>query len=163
MSISKFAVAAALSAALLGSFASAARAADEVNAAPGLSAAGAPVALHGYDAVAYFTEGKPVVGSDSLVQIHEGAAYRFSSKVNLDAFKQSPGRYAPQYGGFCAYGVAVGKKFDGDPRLWKIADGKLYLNLNDEIYRTFLKDVDGNVRKANGNWTKIEHTAVKDL
>jgi len=97
------------------------------------------------------------------VYVHEGAAYRFSNQAHLDAFKQNPDRYAPQYGGFCAYGVAVGKKFDGDPRLWKIADGKLYLNLNEKIYRTFLEDVNGNVRKADGNWTKIEHTAVKDL
>lgn len=163
MSVSKLAFVATLATALLGSLVSTAHAADEVNAAPGLSAAGAPVALHGYDAVAYFTEGKPEIGSDTLVYVHEGAAYRFSSQAHLDAFKQNPGRYAPQYGGFCAYGVAVGKKFDGDPRLWKIADGKLYLNLNEKIYRTFLEDVNGNVRKADSNWTKIEHAAVKDL
>ena len=59
--------------------------------------------------------------------------------------------------------MAVGKKFDGDPHLWKIEGGKLYLNLNEEIYQTFLKDVDGNIEKADGNWTSIEHTAAQEL
>lgn len=162
MQFSKFIAAAVLSTALLAPV-GAANAADEVNAVPGLSSAGAPLALHGYDAVAYFTAGKPVIGSDKLVHIHQGAAYRFASQSHLDAFKANPARYAPQYGGFCAFGVSVGKKFDGDPRLWKIEDGKLYLNLNQEIYQTFLEDLDGNIRKAETNWAKIEHTAVKDL
>ena len=69
----------------------------------------------------------------------------------------------PAYGGFCAFGVSVGKKFDGDPNLWKIEDGKLYLNLNEEIYATFLKDLDSNIEKAEKNWTKIEHTAATAL
>ena len=98
-----------------------------------------------------------------MVHVHEGAAYRFASQAHLDAFKQDPDRYVPQYGGFCAFGVSVGKKFDGDPRLWKIDGGKLYLNLNEEIYETFLEDVDGNVRKADNTWPEIEHTAARDL
>ena len=138
-------------------------AADEVNAVPGLSIAGAPLALHGYDPVAYFTDGGPRRGSDEWVHVHEGAAYRFASEANLAAFEADPERYAPQYGGFCAYGVAVGKKFDGDPLLWKVEDGKLYLNLNEEIYQTFLEDLDGNIDKADGNWPEIEHTAAADL
>lgn len=142
---------------------SAAHAADEINAVPGLSIAGAPLALHGYDPVAYFTEGRPVRGSDSLVEVHDGVAYRFSSEAHQDAFAADPDRYVPQYGGFCAYGVAVGKKFDGDPHLWLVEDGKLYLNLNEEIYATFLEDVDGNIDKADGNWVEIEHVAARDL
>jgi hypothetical protein len=138
-------------------------AADEVNAVPGLSIAGAPLALHGYDPVAYFSDGGPRRGSDALTQVHEGVAYRFASEANLEAFQADPDRYAPQYGGFCAYGVAVGKKFDGDPLLWKIEDGKLYLNLNEEIYQAFLEDLDGNIDKADGNWPEIEHTAATDL
>ena len=162
MTISKLVMAGLVSTALLGALAPA-QAADEINVVPGFSIAGAPVALHGYDPVAYFTEAQPVRGSDALVHVHEGAAYRFSSQANLDAFKQDPDRYAPQYGGFCAYGVAVGKKFDGDPHLWKIEGGKLYLNLNREIYETFLEDVDGNIRKADHKWPGIEHTAARDL
>ena len=162
MTISKFMKAAFLSTALL-TAAAPAFAADEVNVVPGLSIAGAPLAMHGYDPVAYFTQGKPARGSDKLTHVHEGAAYRFSSEAHLAAFKKNPGKYVPQYGGFCAYGVSVGKKFDGDPMLWKIEGGKLYLNLNEEIYRTFLKDIDGNIDKADDNWTDIEHTAVRDL
>ena len=158
----KLATAALVSAALIGATATA-QAADELNVVPGLSIAGAPLALHGYDPVAYFTAGKPVRGTDALVHVHDGAAYRFSHPAHLDAFKRDPDRYMPQYGGFCAYGVSVGKKFDGDPNLWKIEDGKLYLNLNEEIYATFLQDVDGNIEKADGNWPKIVHTAARDL
>ena len=162
MTISKHIAAALVSTALLGA-AIPAQAADEINVVPGLSIAGAPLALHGYDPVAYFTQGKPVRGTDKLVHVHEGAAYRFSSQAHLDSFKKNPDRYVPQYGGFCAFGVSVGKKFDGDPQLWKIEDGKLYLNLNQEIYETFLEDVDGNIEKADGNWPEIEHVAALDL
>lgn len=162
MTLSKLVPAILVSTALLGA-AVPAHAADELNVVPGLSIAGAPLALHGYDPVAYFTDGGPARGSDKLVHVHDGAAYRFSSQAHLDAFKQDPDRYLPQYGGFCAFGVSVGKKFDGDPNLWKIEDGKLYLNLNEEIYETFLSDLDGNIRKANGNWPEIEHKAALDL
>ena len=162
MTISKLAMATAVSAALLGATLPA-QAADELNVVPGFSIAGAPLALHGYDPVAYFTQGRPARGSDALVHVHEGAAYRFSNQAHLDRFKQDPELFLPQYGGFCAYGVSVGKKFDGDPRLWKIEDGKLYLNLNEEIYATFLEDIDGNVEKADRNWGEIEHTAARDL
>ena len=162
MKISKLVMATAVAATLLGALGPA-QAADELNVVPGLSIAGAPLALHGYDPVAYFTQGKPVRGSDALAHVHEGAAYRFSSQAHLDRFKQDPELFLPQYGGFCAYGVSVGKKFDGDPRFWKIEDGKLYLNLNEEIYATFLEDVDGNIEKADDNWGEIEHTAARDL
>ena len=162
MKISKLVTAAVLSTALLGAVAPA-QAADEINVVPGLSIAGAPLALHGYDPVAYFTEGGPRRGSDQFVHVHDGAAYRFSSEAHLEAFAADPARYLPAYGGFCAFGVSVGKKFDGDPNLWKIEDGKLYLNLNEQIYATFLEDVDGNVEKADGNWPEIEHTAARDL
>ena len=161
--LTKLATAAVVSTALLGATMMPAQAADEVNVLPGLSIVGAPLALHGYDAVAYFTEGQPVRGSDSLVHVHEGAAYRFSSEANLSAFEADPDRYAPQYGGFCAFGVSVGKKFDGDPHLWKIEDDRLYLNLNEEIYETFLEDIDGNISKADSNWPDIEHVAASDL
>ena len=162
MMISKLMTAALVSTALLAT-AVPANAADELNVVPGLSIAGAPVALHGYDPVAYFTQGEPTRGSDALVHVHEGAAYRFSTQAHLDAFKADPARYAPAYGGFCAYGVSVGKKFDGDPTLWKIEDGQLYLNLNEEIYALFLEDLDDNIEKADDNWQDIEHIAARDL
>ena len=162
MMISKLMKAALLSTALLATTVSA-HAADELNVVPGLSIAGAPVALHGFDPVAYFTEGAPMRGSDALVHVHDGAAYRFASQAHLDAFKADPARYVPAYGGFCAYGVSVGKKFDGDPTLWKIEDGQLYLNLNEEIYALFLEDIDDNIEKADDRWDDIEHVAARDL
>ncbi|TJY59058.1 YHS domain-containing protein [Sinimarinibacterium sp. CAU 1509] len=139
------------------------QAADEHNVSLGYSAAGAPLAVHGYDPVSYFTDGKPMRGSDELTVVHDGAAYRFASAEHRDLFKANPARYAPQFGGYCAYGVSVGKKFDGDPMLWTIRDERLYLNLNPEIVAAFNKDVPGNIKKAEGKWQKIEHSAVKDL
>ncbi|WP_282605835.1 YHS domain-containing (seleno)protein [Pelagibius sp. Alg239-R121] len=162
MNASKFIMTALVSTALLGG-AVQVHAADELNVVPGLSIAGAPLALHGYDPVAYFTQGKPARGSDKLVHVYQGAAYRFSKQEHLESFKKNPARYTPQFGGFCAYGVSVGKKFDGDPQLWKIENDKLYVNLNEEIYETFLEDLDDNIDKAVSNWTDIEHTAAKDL
>ncbi len=160
--LAKLAAAAAVSTALLGTMAPV-QAADEINAGPGLSIVGAPLALHGYDPVAYFTDGAPTLGTDTYVSVHDGAAYRFASQDHLDRFEADPERYVPAYGGFCAYGVAVGAKFDGDPRLWRIEDGQLYLNLNQEIYETFLEDVPGYIEDADENWQEIEHVAVADL
>lgn len=136
---------------------------DEVNVARGLSAAGAPLAMHGYDPVAYFTDAAPVLGSDSITVVHEGAAYRFASAKHAEMFKASPARYAPQFGGYCAFGASVGKKFDGDPRYWTVRNDKLYLNLNADIQEKFSKDVAGAIKKAEQNWTRIEHKAVASL
>ena len=162
MILTKLAMAGLFSAALIGA-ALPAQAADEVNVVPGLSITGAPLAMHGYDPVAYFTQDRPMRGLDAFAHVHEGVAYRFTSEAHLEAFKADPERYLPQYGGFCAFGVSVGKKFDGDPHLWKVEDGKLYLNVNEQVYASFLKDVDGTVKKADNNWLDIEHTAAKDL
>ena len=69
----------------------------------------------------------------------------------------------PQYGGYCAYGVSVGAKFDGDPHLWKVVDGKLYLNLNEGVQKIWAKDVPGNIEKADRNWRQIARKAPKEL
>lgn len=141
----------------------AAHAANEVNVTAGLTAAGAPLALHGYDPVAFFTNRAPQEGSAKFAAVHDRATYYFASQQNLDTFRKSPARYAPAFGGFCAYGVAVGKKFDGDPRFWTISDGRLYLNLNQEIADKFAEDVPGNIAKAEQSWHEIEHRPVGDL
>lgn len=138
-------------------------AADEVNASAGLTAEGSPLALHGYDPVAYFSEGAPRAGSADIVHEHEGATYYFASERNRDAFAKEPARYAPAYGGFCAYGVSVGKKFDGNPLFWKISGGRLYLNLNREIAGQFQKDVAGSIAKADTQWPRIRSTPVDAL
>jgi hypothetical protein len=77
---------------------------------------------------------------------------------SLQAFKAHPERYVPQYGGFCAFGVSVGAKFDGDPQLWKIVDGKLYLNLNPDIQEQWEKDIPSHIGKADKHWPAIKDT-----
>jgi YHS domain-containing protein len=107
----------------------------------------------GYDVVAYFAEGKAVQGSDRYVGEYGGVKWQFASAANLEMFKRSPTQYAPQYGGYCAWGASVGKLFDVDPvNGWKIVDGKLYLNFNGDINATFSKDAQNFISKANQNW-----------
>lgn len=110
----------------------------------------------GYDVVSYFTVGKPVAGSDRFTAEHGGVRWQFSTAENLAAFKSDPAKYAPQYGGFCAWGASVGKLFDVDPvNGWKIVDGKLYLNFNGDINATFSKDPASFIAKANQNWPAL--------
>lgn len=149
---------------LLTSFAATpAFAAAETNVSSGLTAKGPGLAVHGYDVVAYFTDGRPTPGTAVHSTVHRDATYRFASADHLAAFEANPERYLPRYGGYCAYGVSVGAKFDGDPQLWRIVGGKLYLNLNEEIQRTWEKDVPGNVEKADRNWRKIAHRSPDEL
>jgi hypothetical protein len=140
-----------------------AQAADELNVSKGATLAGPGLAAHGYDVVAFFTDGKPEIGSDKFALAHAGGTYRFVSQAHLDTFKADPARYEPAYGGFCAYGVALGKKFDGDPRYWKIVNGTLYLNLNGDIQAEWSKNVQGNLTKADANWRRILATPVAAL
>lgn len=153
----------ALATALYGGAVPVAFASDEVNTVPGLTVSGAPLALHGYDPVAYFKDGKPVVGDGRISAAHNGAAYYFANEENRTAFKAAPDKYVPQFGGYCAYGVSVGKKFDGNPHIWKIVDGKLYLNLNQQIAEAFEKDVPGTIKKAETSWTNIKSKAPGSL
>jgi YHS domain-containing protein len=134
-----------------------------VNVSSGATMAGAPLALHGYDAVAYFTSKKPMRGMAKFQTTHDGATYRFANQANLDAFEKDPNKYAPRYGGYCAYGASLGKKFDGDPTVWKVVEGKLYLNLNPDIQTNWEKDVPGNIRKADGQWPKIRSKAASEI
>lgn len=136
---------------------------DEVNVTASLTAASKPLALHGFDPVAYFSVGAATRGSAKFTATHEGAAYRFASAANKAAFERSPTRYLPQFGGFCAFGVSVGKKFDGDPRIFEIVDDKLYLNLNPEIQSLWRKDTPGTIAKARAKWPGIRGTAARKL
>ena len=130
---------------------------------PSVSAAKAPVftglvkgvGAGGYDTVAYFTAGKPVKGSAKYTHRYKGATWRFSSQKNLDMFKAAPARYAPQFGGYCAYAVSNGYTAKGDPKAWTIASGKLYLNYNRSVRTTWAKDIPGNVKKGKANWPKV--------
>jgi YHS domain-containing protein len=110
----------------------------------------------GYDVVSYFTVGKPVQGSEHFTTEYGGVKWQFSSAENLAMFKSDPAKYAPQYGGFCSWGVSVGKLFDVDPvNGWKMVDSKLYLNFNGDINATFSKDPLGFITKANRNWPSL--------
>ena len=140
-----------------------AMAADEANVTPGLTYSGAPLGLHGADPVSLIDHGENTEGSAAYVAAHDGVAYYFASEKNMKAFKANPARYMPQYGGFCAFGVSVGKKFYGDPSFAAVMDDKLYVFLNEDVYKAYLKDQAGTVAKAEANWGKIKHTAATDL
>jgi YHS domain-containing protein len=113
------------------------------------------VAVSGYDPVAYFTVGKPVRGSREFTAIHKGATFRFASAANRDRFLASPDRYAPQYGGYCAWAVSKGYTASADPAVWKIVNGRLYLNYNAEVGHTWASDIPGNIARADANWPSV--------
>lgn len=121
------------------------------------------VAVKGHDVVAYFSVGNPTAGKAEFSAKHEGAVYHFSSAANRDAFKANPAKYAPQFGGFCAMGVALDKKLDGDPTAWKIVGDKLYLNVNKDVQKKWSEDIPGNLVKAGASWPLIKGKAPKDL
>lgn len=109
-------------------------------------------AIKGYDPVAYFTDKKPVKGSKEFTYVWKGALWHFASQKNLDAFKENPEKYAPQYGGYCAYGLAKGKRYKIEPEAWDIVDGKLYLNYDLGVQRTWREDRENYIAQANKNW-----------
>ena len=113
------------------------------------------VAIRGYDPVAYFTDGRPVKGSREFEHVWMGAEWHFSSAGHRDLFIRDPEKYAPKYGGYCAYAVSRGSTADIDPEAWSIVDGKLYLNLSRKIRDRWNKDIPGNIRKADENWPGI--------
>ena len=109
-------------------------------------------AISGYDPVAFFTDSKPVNGSPFITAEHQGATYFFASEEHKKLFTANPDKYAPQFGGFCAFGVGLDKLFPVDINTWQVRDGKLYLNLNGDILKKFNADFEGNVAKADKNW-----------
>ncbi len=121
------------------------------------------VILAGHDAVAYFTKNAAIEGKANFTAVHNDAIYRFSSAANRDTFKANPDKYAPQYGGFCAYGAALGKKFDIDGKAFEVVDGKLYVNKNLDVYETWVEDKADNIDQADKQWTSIENVAADDL
>lgn len=112
-------------------------------------------ALKGYDAVGYFTEGKPVKGDKSFSYEWNGATWLFANNANLATFKANPEDYAPQYGGYCAWAVSQGYTASGDPTVWKIVDRKLYVNYNDEVGLTWSADPASFIKLADANWPTV--------
>ena len=138
-------------------------AADEITVSNGISAAGAPLAAHGVDLVALVQDGNPVEGFATHSATYDGASYYFTTSENRETFEANPAAYLPQHGGFCSFGVTVGKKFDGDPDQYLVADGKLYLFLNAATRASFLEDVTGTAKTADDQWSNIKSIAVGEL
>ena len=113
-------------------------------------------AVNGYDVVAYFKENKSVQGRKAFLYQWHDANWLFSSKENLETFSHDPEKYAPQFGGYCAYGVSEGHKASTYPDAFTIVDNKLYLNYNKDVLQLWRKDISGRIKKGEENWTKVK-------
>ena len=113
------------------------------------------VAIKGYDPVAYFTVGKPTKGDSDFSFDWNGAEWRFATAANRDLFKADPVKYAPQYGGYCAWAVSRGYTAGIDPDAWKIVNQRLYLNYSLKVQAQWSEDIPGNIAKAEENWPKL--------
>lgn len=113
-------------------------------------------AIKGYDPVAYYTAGKALKGSGSFTFRWNDMIWHFSSAENRDLFAASPDKYAPQYDGYCAWAMTEARKAVTDPEVWKIVDGKLYLNCSEAAYEKWIKDIPGNIKKADTKWLKYK-------
>lgn len=110
------------------------------------------LAIRGYDPVAYFTAGRPMRGSANFTHMWNGSTWRFASAANRDRFAAEPERYAPAYGGFCAFAVSEGYTAPIDPNAWRIVDGRLFLNYDRAIQRRWEQDIPGRISRADTNW-----------
>jgi YHS domain-containing protein len=113
------------------------------------------LALNGYDAVAYVTDGKPVKGVAHLTTTWSGVVWRFATAEHRDVFHRNPERYAPQFGGYCAWAVAHGYTADGDPEVWTIVDGRLYLNYSKRVQRKWQANIPEYIQQAQANWPVV--------
>lgn len=128
-------------------------------------------AASGYDVVAYFdlkqspvgrSQPAAVQGEKNLTFEYNGAKFAFSSQKNLKKFKANPAKYAPQYDGHCAYGVAQGGKVPANPNLWRIVDGKLYLNITETVESFWEENIPGNLKLSKRNWVSLENQAASN-
>lgn len=113
-------------------------------------------AIRGYDPVAYHVEGKPVRGKPDITFMWQDAEWHFATTENRDTFAANPEKYAPRYGGFCAFGTSRGYKVSTQPEAFSIIDGALYLNYNVEVQKTWNKDRPGYIKKADANWATLK-------
>lgn len=132
-------------------------------AGPEVNVTSTDLALRGVDPVSYFTEGKPMEGNFGITVVHEGAVYRFASEANKMAFEKDPAKYVPQFGGYCAFAAAMGKKFDGDPNVWKVVDNKLYLNVAPAVAEKWNADQANLIKQANEVWPTIAKTPFSEI
>jgi YHS domain-containing protein len=115
------------------------------------------VAINGYDAVAYFTKSQPVKGDKKFLLVWNNATWYFASQEDLNLFQASPEKYAPQYGGYCAYGLSENHKAPTKPEAWSIVNGKLYLNYNLDIKQDWQKNTGERIKKADAYWPAIKN------
>lgn len=113
------------------------------------------VAISGTDPVAYFTDKKPVAGKAGITHDWNGATWQFASESNRDRFANDPERYAPRFGGYCAYAASLGYLAPTQPEAWTVFEDRLYLNANLRARELWLKDVPGNIAKGEANWPGI--------
>lgn len=114
------------------------------------------VAIEGYDPVAYFTDRKAVKGSPELASEYEGSTFYFASAAHREAFASNPEQFAPQYGDYCAYGMAKGYKAAIDPAAFTVVDDKLYLNYSESVRAQWLSHIPGHIRKVDLNWPEVK-------
>jgi len=154
----------ALALALVAGFATAALAGEQFVDETGF-------AVSGFDVVSYFDlaqsgigqpQQSPLPGDASITAEYNGAVFAFSSEANLERFLAAPASFAPQYDGHCAYGVAQGGKVPGNPTLWRIVDGKLYLNITRNVVGFWEADIPGSLSSAESNWSALEPQAASD-
>lgn len=116
------------------------------------------VAIGGYDAVAYMNEQQAAKGNAQFAAVFKGSTFHFKNAANRDAFQLNPDKYAPRYGGYCAFGVSRGYKAVTSPDAFSIVDGRLYLNYNGEVKAMWGKDMPGYIGKADAQWSSVEKT-----
>ena len=120
------------------------------------------LALRGYDPVSYFTTNKPQPGVAAHAHTYKGSTFHFATEENRKLFAADPGKYAPQFGGFCAFGASRGYKVSTQPDAFAVVNGKLYLNYNTDIRKQWQSDVPGNIAKAEATWPEVSKTPQKD-
>jgi YHS domain-containing protein len=120
------------------------------------------VALHGYDPVAYFVAAEPQKGQAQYSYEYKGSKFYFASEANRRAFMEAPEKYAPQFGGYCAYGTSQGYKVSTQPDAFAIVKDKLYLNYNKKVQGIWQQDVPGNIERAEKNWPEVQNAPQKD-
>ena len=124
-------------------------------AKPAVNVTRGQLALRGYDVVAYWTDSRPTRGVADFEHHWNGAVWRFATGANRDTFAKDPARYAPEFGGYCAYAVSRGYTADIDPHAWRIVLGRLYLNYSKHVQALWEKDVTGNIAKGRANWPGV--------
>ena len=123
---------------------------------PALAQSGQPLALKGYDPVAYFTDAKPIEGAPQYELSFDGQRYRFASAKHRDLFKANPDKYAPQFGGLCAMNLSRGVKRESDPHNWVISNGNLYVFAGQAGAQSFANDAQASAAKAAANWKTLK-------